>query len=91
MLFGHRRDTIGYKKAIEEIDAFLPKIIDAISDDTILIITADHGCDPTHKGTDHTREQVPFLIYGKNYKPKSEGTKESFTFLADVVLNWLEI
>ena len=91
MLFGHRRDTIGYKKAIEEIDAFLPKIIDAISDDTILIITADHGCDPTHKGTDHTREQVPFLIYGKNYKPKNEGIKESFTFLADVVLNWLEI
>ena len=91
MLFGHRRDVVGYKNAIEEIDAFLPKIVKAISDDTILIITADHGCDPTHKGTDHTREMVPFLIYGKNYPAEACGTKESFTYLADVVRSWLEI
>ncbi len=91
MLFGHRRDTLGYKNAIEEIDTFLPKIIKAISDDTILIITADHGCDPTHKGTDHTREMVPFLIYGKNYPAEACGTKESFTYLADVVRTWLEL
>jgi phosphopentomutase len=56
-----------------------------------LIITADHGCDPTHKGTDHTREMVPFLIYGKNYPAEACGVKESFTYLADVVRSWLEL
>ena len=67
MLYGHRRDYIGYKKAIEEIDSYIPKFIDAMYDNDILIITADHGCDPTFKGTDHTREMVPVLVYGKKH------------------------
>lgn len=85
MLYGHRRDALGYKKAIEEIDSYIPKFIEAMSDEDILIITADHGCDPTFKGTDHTREQVPYLCYSKVKKPQNIGTKETFTYAADVI------
>ena len=86
MLFGHRNDYIGYGKAIEEIDAFLPKIIDAMNDGETLIITADHGCDPTVPGTDHTREMVPVLVYKKGKdKGKNIGITKSFTYVADVV------
>lgn len=86
MLFGHRNDYKGYANAIEEIDAFLPKVIDAMNDGETLIITADHGCDPTVKGTDHTREMVPLLVYKKG-KEKGEnlGIINSFTYVADVV------
>ncbi|GBF11553.1 phosphopentomutase [Tepidibacillus sp. HK-1] len=68
MLYGHRRDPIGYGKAIEEFDQRLPELIDALQDDDLLIITADHGNDPTHTGTDHTREYVPLLVYSKLLK-----------------------
>ena len=90
MLYGHRNDYVGYGKAIEEIDAFLPKIIDAMNDGETLIITADHGCDPTVPGTDHTREMVPVLIYkkGKN-SGKNIGITDSFTYVADIVRNEL--
>ncbi|OEF97232.1 phosphopentomutase [Vulcanibacillus modesticaldus] len=66
MLYGHRRDPIGYGKAIEEFDTRLPEIMDALGEDGLLIITADHGNDPTHGGTDHTREYVPLLVYSKS-------------------------
>lgn len=65
MLYGHRRDPIGYGKALEEFDARLPEILEALKEDDLLIITADHGNDPTHPGTDHTREYVPLLVYSK--------------------------
>lgn len=67
-LFGHRRNTAGYGQALEEFDSRLPEIIDAMSDDDLLIITADHGNDPTFKGTDHTREYVPLIVYSKQFK-----------------------
>lgn len=85
MLYGHRRDALGYKKAIEEIDSYIPKFIEAMSEDDILIITADHGCDPTFRGTDHTREQVPYLCYSKTKAAKDIGIKETFTYAADVI------
>lgn len=66
MLYGHRRDAEGYAKALEHFDARLPEIIAAMNDDDLLIITADHGNDPTFPGTDHTREYAPLLVYGKN-------------------------
>ena len=69
MLFGHRNDAAGYGKAIEEIDTYVPKFIEAMGEDDYLIITADHGCDPTVPGTDHTREYVPILIYSKKLQP----------------------
>ncbi len=85
MLYGHRRDVMGYKKAIEEIDSYIPKFIEAMSDEDILIITADHGCDPTYKGSDHTREAVPYLMYSKTKKPQNIGVKETFSYIADIV------
>lgn len=66
--WGHRNDYKGYARGLEEWDARLPEIIDKMTDTDLLIITADHGCDPTTKGTDHTREYVPLLLYGKNIK-----------------------
>ncbi|GIO28511.1 phosphopentomutase [Ornithinibacillus bavariensis] len=68
--YGHRRDPIGYGKALEAYDARLPEVLDKLKDDDLLIITADHGNDPVHHGTDHTREFVPLLVY---YKGIEEG------------------
>lgn len=64
-LFGHRRDPVGYGKALEQFDQWLPEIINHLNENDLLIITADHGNDPTHLGTDHTREYVPILAYNK--------------------------
>lgn len=89
MLYGHRRDYSGYKKAIEEVDSYLPKFIQNMDEDDLLIITADHGCDPTYKGSDHTREMVPVIIYGEN---KGDiGTKESFTYVSERIKQWLNL
>ncbi|MBR3605477.1 MAG: phosphopentomutase [Candidatus Gastranaerophilales bacterium] len=85
MLYGHRRDSLGYKKAIEEIDSYIPKFIEKMTDDDMLIITADHGCDPTHKGTDHTREQVPYLMFKKGLVGQNIGIKENFCFVSDEI------
>ncbi len=67
-LYGHRRDPIGYGEALEAFDQRLPEIIERLKDDDLLIITADHGNDPTFHGTDHTREYVPLLVYSKRFK-----------------------
>lgn len=85
MLYGHRRDALGYKKAIEEIDSYIPKFINSMGDDDILIITADHGCDPTFKGTDHTREMVPYLMYKHNHIGQNIGIQESLSYVSEVV------
>ena len=91
MLFGHRRDSKGYKEAIEQIDCYLKDILDVLDEDDLLIITADHGCDPTFRGTDHTREMVPILVYNKNLQGENIGTLPSFTYVSDIVQKWLEI
>lgn len=91
MLYGHRRDSYGYKCAIEQIDSYLSEIISSLDSDDLLIITADHGCDPTFRGTDHTREMVPVLVYNKNLRGENIGTLPSFTYVSDIVKNWLEI
>lgn len=91
MLYGHRRDSYGYKCAIEQIDSYLSEIISSLDSDDLLIITADHGCDPTFTGTDHTREMVPVLVYNKNLRGENIGTLPSFTYVSDIVKNWLEI
>lgn len=85
MLYGHRNDAKGYGKAIEEVDTYLKSILENLKDDDILIITADHGCDPTVPGTDHTREYVPILIYGKKLESKNLGLIKGFDFIAEVV------
>ena len=91
MLYGHRNDYKGYAKAIEEIDSYLPKIIAAMTNDDLLIITADHGCDPTVSGTDHTREQVPIIIYSKDIKGERLEEINSFDYISKRILNWLNI
>ena len=64
MLFGHRRNPLGFAGALKEFDAFLPRLLEGVGPEDLLLITADHGNDPTYPGTDHTREQVPILAYG---------------------------
>lgn len=91
MLYGHRRDIDGYAKAISEFDDCLPRLAGDLRDDDFLIITADHGCDPGFKGTDHTREYVPLLIYSKNIKGKNLGTIDGFGAVADTVLSMFDI
>lgn len=89
MLFGHRNDAKGYGQAIEEIDDYLEKILPLIGEDDLLVITADHGCDPTVAGTDHTREQVPVLYYSKNIEPKDLGIEKGFDTIANRISDWL--
>ena len=90
MLYGHRNDAKGYGNSIEEIDTYLKPIMDAMSDDDLLFVTADHGCDPTVEGTDHTREKVPVLIYSKSLPSKGNlGEIVGFDMIAQQVKNWL--
>ena len=89
MLYGHRNDAEGYGRAIEEIDRYLSDILPAISKDDLLIITADHGCDPTVEGTDHTREMVPLLIYSPAVEGKALGKITGFDYVAKVIKDWI--
>lgn len=77
-LYGHRRDALGYAECVESFDKKLNLFLDSLKDDDLLIITADHGNDPTHTGTDHTRENVPLLVYSKNNKKADLGTRNTF-------------
>ena len=86
MLYGHRRDTEGYAAALEHFDSRLPEIIAAMHDDDVLILTADHGNDPTYKGSDHTREYAPLLVYGKTAKPGVDlGTRGSLSDIGQTI------
>lgn len=86
MKWGHRRDVMGYGKGLEEFDLRLPEIIKKMTDEDLLIITADHGCDPTYKGTDHTRECVPLLVYGKQIQNNINlGTGDTFANIGQTV------
>ena len=92
MLYGHRNDAEGYKKALEYFDMRLPEIIENINDDDVLIITADHGCDPTTASTDHSREYIPLVIYGKEIKENINlGIRNSFCDIGKTVLDLLNI
>lgn len=85
MLYGHRQDIDGYANAFSEFDNWLPSFTEKMHDDDLLIITADHGCDPGDNSTDHTREYVPVIVYGKNIQPKNLGTSETFSSVAATV------
>lgn len=90
--YGHRRDPEGYGKAIEAFDQRLPEILNALKEEDILILTADHGNDPTYLGTDHTREYVPILIYGSLIeKGINLGTLDSFSDTGATVADYLEV
>lgn len=90
MLYGHRNDAKGYGKAIEEIDTYLGPIMDSMDEYDLLIVTADHGCDPTVSGTDHTREKVPFLMYSKSLPSNGNlGEVEGFDTIASFIKDWI--
>lgn len=92
MLYGHRNDIDGYAKALTEFDKALPAIMAAMGEDDVLMITADHGCDPGYtQSTDHSREYTPFLMYGKKIKPVNMGTRETFADIGATVLKYLGV
>jgi phosphopentomutase len=91
MLYGHRRDASGYGAALEAFDAQLPQALDRLEPGDLLIITADHGCDPTWRGSDHTRECVPILCFMPGLKPGSLGRRESFADIGQTIASHLAI
>ncbi len=92
MLFGHRRDIDGYAKALTEFDAWLGDFLPKLGSDDVVLITADHGCDPAYTATtDHTREYVPLLVLGQNIKPANLGTRDSFADVAATVAEMLQV
>lgn len=91
MLYGHRRNIDGYAKAISEFDKCLPELCKNLKDDDFLMITADHGCDPGYKGTDHTREYVPLIIYSKSLKNVNLKTIDGFGVVCNTALSLFKI
>ncbi len=91
MIYGHRNDVKGFANALEYFDSRLPDIINAMKEDDILFITADHGCDPTTPSTDHSREYVFVLGYGKNIAPKNIGIRKTYSDLGKTILKYLDI
>ncbi|WP_417457818.1 phosphopentomutase [Kordiimonas sp.] len=89
--FGHRRNVAGYAAALEYFDGRLPEFLRGMKDDDVVILTADHGCDPTWPGSDHTREHVPFVAYGPKLRPGSRGVRKSFADIGQSVAQHLGI
>ena len=89
--FGHRRDVAGYALALEQLDKRIIEIESLLSNDDLVLITADHGCDPTWPGSDHTREHVPVVFYGKQVKNNNLGERSSFADMGQTIANHLEI
>lgn len=92
MLYGHRNDVEGYAKALSYFDEKLPEIIEGLKEDDILMITADHGCDPVTPSTDHSREYTPYLIYGRHIKPGVNlKTRDTFSDIAATITEYFDI
>ena len=89
--FGHRRDVPGYALALEEFDKRIPEIESKLDDDDLVLITADHGCDPTWPGSDHTREHVPVVFYGKYIKARNLGKRDTFADMGQTIAAHLQI
>ncbi len=92
MQYGHRRDAAGYAKSLSEFDAWLGDFLPTLREDDVVMITADHGCDPGYSATtDHTREYVPLLVLGKKIKPANLGTRDSFADIAATAAQMLNV
>ena len=92
MVFGHRRDIDGYSNALSEFDAWLGEFVQTLGEEDVVMITADHGCDPAYTATtDHTREYVPLLVLGKQVKPVNLGTRNTFADIAATVAELLHV
>ncbi len=91
-LYGHRNDVDGFAESLEAFDSYIPELLGRLGDDGMLLLTADHGCDPTYPGTDHTREQVPLMVYGLGLNEGVDlGTRETFADLGKTVLDAFDI
>ena len=89
--FGHRRDPKGYGEALEYLDSRIPDLDAVIDDDTVVVLAADHGCDPTAPGTDHTRECVPFLLWGKGVKTEFIGARDTFADIGQSIADFMGV
>ena len=91
MLYGHRRNVDGYAEALEYFDRRLPELLAAMQEDDVVFLCADHGCDPTWEGTDHTRERIPVLAYGKGIEPGALGKRETFADIGQTVAAFFDL
>ena len=92
MLYGHRNDVEGYRRAVEEIDRWTGKIISQLAPEDLLILTGDHGCDPGYPGTDHTREYPPLMVYGPNIKKGINlGIRSTFSDVSATILDYFDV
>jgi len=91
MYFGHRRDVAGYADALEKFDKMIPELYPILQPGDVVIITADHGCDPTHSGSDHSREYIPVLAFGPDIKGGSIGRRETFADIGQSIAHYLEV
>lgn len=92
MVYGHRNDVDGYAEAATVFDRQLGTVLEKMNDDDVIMITADHGCDPGYPGTDHTREAVPVLIYGKQIKQnKNLGVRSTFADISATILDMFNV
>jgi phosphopentomutase len=91
MLYGHRRDVEGYATALEYFDQRLPEFLELMTDDDVMFICADHGCDPTWEGSDHTREHIPVLAYGKGVEPGALGKRETFADIGQSIAAFFDL
>ena len=89
--FGHRRDAIGYAKALKQLDDYLPEFLALLGKDDVLMITADHGCDPTWQGTDHTREYVPVIAYTPGMNAVNLGERGTFADIGQTLAQWFSL
>ncbi len=89
--FGHRRDVSGYASALEELDKRIPEIESSLQKNDLVLITADHGCDPTWPGSDHTREHVPVVFYGSSIKTNNLGKRDTFADMGQTIAHHLQI
>ncbi len=91
MIWGHRRDVEGYAKGLEYFDSRLPELVRLLQPEDLVFITADHGCDPTYKGTDHTREQVPVLMFGPSVVAENIGQRETYADVAQTIAQYFNL
>lgn len=90
-VYGHRRDVAGYAAALEHFDARLPELLTALDDDDLLLLTADHGCDPSWHGTEHTREYVPIMVRGAGFAPGPLGHRETFADIGQTLASYFDL
>lgn len=91
MVYGHRRDVKGYAQGLEYFDSRLPELAAQLQEDDIVFITADHGCDPTYKGTDHTREHVPVIMFGKKVRPQFIGGRDTYADIGQTIADYFKL